>query len=71
LKRAAINDSDNLSEILWNYMQRFEVESQDEKAAKFAQGLYGYFTFDVVPLIEKIDFKSSAEKKICTHRLFH
>jgi anthranilate synthase component 1 len=52
-------------------MQRFEVESQDEKAAKFAQGLYGYFTFDVVPLIEKIDFKSSAENENLHPSLFH
>ncbi|HZH97034.1 MAG TPA: anthranilate synthase component I family protein, partial [Flavisolibacter sp.] len=63
VEKTGLNDDDNLSEILWNYMQRFEVESEDEKAAKFAQGLYGYFTFDVVPLIEKIDFKSSAENE--------
>jgi anthranilate synthase component 1 len=63
VEKSAINDDDNLSEILWNYMQRFEVESEDEKAAKFAQGLYGYFTFDVVPLIEKIDFKGFAESE--------
>jgi len=59
VEKRALKHDDDLSEILWNYMQRYEVESEDEKAATFGQGLYGYFTFDVVPLIEKIDFKSN------------
>src|SRR6478672_9135397 len=56
-----IRDTDALKSLLWNFMQRFEVESDDPKAALFAQGLYGYFTFDAVQYFESIRFKESKE----------
>ncbi len=54
--------NDDLADVLWSFMQRFEMESKDLKSAQFAQGLFGYFTFDVVPFIEKIKFKHADEK---------
>ena len=56
-----IKDTDALKSLLWNFMQRFEVESDDPKAALFAQGLYGYFTFDAVQYFESIRFKEAKE----------
>src|SRR5881398_644839 len=44
-EREVIKGND-LKDLLWNYMQAFQLTSDDKKAAQFAQGLYGYFTFD-------------------------
>ncbi len=51
----------DLKEVLWGFMQRFELQSDHQKAAQFAQGLYGYFTFDAIPLFENIQFKKANE----------
>ncbi|MCW3073772.1 MAG: anthranilate synthase [Flaviaesturariibacter sp.] len=56
-EKVALKGTDDLKEVLWSFMQRFEATSEDKKAAQFAHGLYGYFTFDIVPLIESIEFK--------------
>lgn len=50
-----------LPELLWQFMQRFEVEENGEKGARFAQGLYGYITFDAVQQFESIRFKKGAD----------
>lgn len=51
-----------LTELLWQFMQRFEVEQGGEKAARFAQGLYGYFTFDAAQQFENISFRKKEDK---------
>ncbi len=42
---------------IWAYMQHFEIESSREKEAVFAQGLYGYTTYDAIPFFDTIEFK--------------
>jgi anthranilate synthase component 1 len=42
-------------------MQRFDPQTGDERNASFAQGLYGYFTFDAVQFFETIRFKEAAD----------
>ncbi|HVG41645.1 MAG TPA: anthranilate synthase component I family protein [Chitinophagaceae bacterium] len=46
-----------LPQVLWDFMQRFDAQTDEPKATAFAQGLYGYFTFDAIPLFENIAFK--------------
>src|SRR5215216_6742957 len=46
-EKLALKNND-LKDLLWSFMQRFEWESEDQKSAQFAQGLFGYFTFDAV-----------------------
>ena len=50
-----------LKDVLWNYMQCFQLRSDDAKAASFAQGLYGYFTFDAVQFFETIRFSKNGD----------
>jgi anthranilate synthase component 1 len=50
-----------LPELLWGFMQRFEAAPAAEPAARFAQGLYGYFTFDAAQRFEKIRFKKESD----------
>jgi anthranilate synthase component I len=60
-EKLALKNNDDLKEVLWNFMQRFEMESEDPKPAKFAQGLFGYFSFDAVQFFETIQFKDAAD----------
>lgn len=44
---------------IWAYMQQFEIAVSAEKEAAFAQGLYGYTTYDAIPFFDTIEFKNS------------
>lgn len=44
---------------IWAYMQQFEIAVSPEKEAAFAQGLYGYTTYDAIPFFDTIEFKNS------------
>jgi anthranilate synthase component 1 len=41
---------------LWSYMQGYEVTPNEHKETGFAQGLFGYTSFDAIPLFETIAF---------------
>lgn len=72
-ERVDLKKTDDLKDILWQFMQRFDVTSDDLKAAAFAQGLFGYFTFDAVQLFESIEFsnnKSATNIPVARYRLY-
>lgn len=54
---------EKLPSILWSFMQRFETATDDQKSAAFAQGLYGYFTFDAIELFETIKLKKGIDNE--------
>lgn len=58
-EKKEINTSTNIPELLWNFMQQFEVNELDDANAKIAQGLFGYCTYDAVQFFETIQLKSS------------
>lgn len=62
-EKADVKGNEDLKNLLWNFMQRFDVQSEDPKSAQFAQGLYGYFTFDAVQFFETVSFKNSSDVK--------
>jgi anthranilate synthase component 1 len=49
-------------QLLWDFMQRFEVEPAQEKAVRAVQGLFGYTTFDAVQFFDTITFKDRGER---------
>jgi len=55
-EKAVLKGNGDLKKLLWDFMQRFETNSTDPKSAQFAQGLFGYFTFDAVQFFETIQF---------------
>ncbi|MDQ3279747.1 MAG: anthranilate synthase component I family protein, partial [Bacteroidota bacterium] len=57
-ERTPLGGNEPLQAILWNYTQRFETGAQT-KQTRFAQGLYGYFTFDAVQFFERIKFRKA------------
>ncbi len=54
-ERAAINHVNEVPGQLWNFMQRFEVVPPATREAKFAQGLFGYTTYDAVQFFDTIN----------------
>ncbi|CAN5216495.1 anthranilate synthase component I family protein [soil metagenome] len=63
-EKIKITKDKKITDILWEYMQRFELNEPDNKAAKFAQGLYGYTSYDAIPLFEPAGF--TPENKTAT-----
>jgi anthranilate synthase component I len=61
-EKLQISDSSKVSEQLWNFMQGFEITATDHPAARYAQGLYGYTTYDAVQFFDQVSFshKSNA-----------
>jgi anthranilate synthase component 1 len=60
-EKAVLKGNGDLKTLLWDFMQRFETESTDTKLAQFAQGLFGYFTFDAVQFFETIKFSNGSD----------
>ncbi len=58
-EKKEININTHVPELLWNFMQQFEVNDLDDANAKIAQGLFGYCTYDAVQFFETIQLKSS------------
>ena len=58
-----ITDSKKVPSLVWEFMQRFE-SSGDEKEARFAQGLYGYTTYDAIRFFETVTMKEKPERNI-------
>lgn len=60
-EKVALQKGTNLPDLLWDFMQRFETEAEDPKAARFAQGLYGYLAYDSIPFFETVTFKKDED----------
>lgn len=55
-EKLPIKTTEEVPQHLWNFMKRFEIVegSSTLKEARFAQGLYGYTTFDAVQFFDTI-----------------
>jgi len=63
-EKVTIDKGNTVPDLIWNFMQRFEIFPSlggargGAKEEKFAQGLYGYSTYDAVQFFDKIDLAS-------------
>jgi anthranilate synthase component I len=55
-ERVPIKNAADVPRLLWEFMNRFQVNAAAEKPVKTAQGLFGYTTFDAVQFFESIEF---------------
>jgi anthranilate synthase component 1 len=55
-----INDTNKVPQLLWEFMQKFNVNKPEMKEGKFAQGLYGYTTYDGVQFFDTIKLRSGS-----------
>ncbi len=60
-ERAPLKKPADAPQELWNFMQHFDIKPSSQKEAAFAQGLYGYSSFDSVQFFDTIRF--AAEKQ--------
>ncbi len=61
-ERVAINKPTEVPQQLFDFMNRFTASSEC-KEAKFAQGLYGYTTYDAVQFFENLNLRSASKEK--------
>lgn len=52
--RSSISNPSGIPQQMWEYMQRFDVQPGDHKETRFAQGLYGYTSYDAVQFFDTI-----------------
>jgi anthranilate synthase component 1 len=57
-ERVPVTHSAEVPGMLWDFMQRFDVERVPEKPVNAVQGLFGYTTFDAVQFFDTIKLKS-------------
>lgn len=57
-EQRSLAGSSDLNELLQEFMGYFKVSPPPHSAAKFAQSLYGYTSYDAIPFFEKIDTKT-------------
>lgn len=61
-EKQPIKNVQEVPDMLWNFMQQFDMEEASEKAVSIAQGLFGYSTFDAVQFFETIQLKARNAK---------
>jgi len=59
-QKEVIKNVQDAPDRIWSYMQQFEMQPSAQKEALFAQGLYGYTTYDAIPFFDTIEFKPGA-----------
>jgi anthranilate synthase component I len=60
-EKHSIKNVQEVPNILWDFMKRFTMEPAEVKEAKYAQGLYGYTTFDAVQFFDTLQLRSAKE----------
>jgi anthranilate synthase component 1 len=63
-ERVQISGGSKVPGLIWEYMQRMEVAPVEDRELKFAQGLYGYTSFDAVQFFDKVALTDKAEQAI-------
>lgn len=61
-ERTEVKNVQEVPDMLWNFMQRFELAANVDREARYAQGLYGYATYDAVQFFDTIKLKAKGEK---------
>ncbi|MDP1842066.1 MAG: anthranilate synthase component I family protein [Sediminibacterium sp.] len=71
-ERVSIGDGNEVPNLVWNFMQRFDALEATDKVFQFAQGLYGYTCFDAVQFFDKVPLlnKGVAEIPLMRYRLY-
>jgi anthranilate synthase component I len=57
-EKLPIKNTAEVPRLLWEFMQRFEAVASTERSASFAQGLFGYTTYDAVQFFESVQLKA-------------
>ncbi len=53
-EKIGLNNTNEVPQLLWNFMQKFDIKKGESKEEKFAQGLFGYTTYDAVQFFDTV-----------------
>ncbi|HUM64347.1 MAG TPA: anthranilate synthase component I family protein [Chitinophagaceae bacterium] len=69
-ERMDIPNTQQVPQLLWDFMQKFEIKPSDTREGKFAQGLFGYTCYDAVQFFDTITLspKSTTTQSPITSR---
>jgi anthranilate synthase component 1 len=62
-EKTGISNPAEVPDQLWSFMQHFDVKETSIKEGKFAQGLFGYTSFDAVQFFDTITLTKAANEK--------
>jgi len=57
-ERIAIKNIMEVPKLIWEFMNRFETASSEAKESRYAQGLFGYTSFDAVQFFDTVKLKT-------------
>src|SRR5205809_4633988 len=58
-EKITIKNITEVPRLLWDFMQRFDIQKSDTKEAKYAHGLFGYTAYDAVQFFDTVQLGSS------------
>lgn len=58
-EKIKIDKTNNITDHLWKFMQRFQVKEVAKKPVSIAQGLFGYTTYDAIQFFDSINLSAS------------
>ncbi len=56
-EKVTLKNVNEVPQLLWNFMEQFDIQKSESKEAKFAQGLFGYTTYDAVQFFDTIQLE--------------
>jgi anthranilate synthase component 1 len=62
-EREEIKDVSKVPQMLWDFMQHFDIKKGGSKEEKFAQALFGYTTYDAIQFFESIHLNPKSFSK--------
>lgn len=54
VEKVSLKSNSEVPQILWEFMQKFDIKKGEAKEEKFAQGLFGYTTYDAVQFFDTV-----------------
>lgn len=61
-EKTGIRHAAQVPDQLWEFMQRFDIQQPDKKESRFAQGLFGYTSYDAVQFFDTIQLSNPAKE---------
>jgi anthranilate synthase component I len=53
-EKVVLKNTNEVPQLLWSFMQKFDIEKSESKETKFAQGLFGYTNYDAVQFFDTV-----------------
>lgn len=53
-EKVSLKNKNEVPQLLWEFMQKFDIKKGETKEEKFAQGLFGYTTYDAVQFFDTV-----------------